>query len=103
MKSQMYRDIVLWKLGREGVHFPVVEIIEDASIFGVESLKTLERISDLWECTYSFRIHHFLAFPIPSNQEENIILALMYNYIQTVCTDSMVNCREYGLKCHHTL
>ena len=51
MKSQMYRDIVLWKLGREGVHFPVVEIIEDASVFGVESLKTLERISDLWECT----------------------------------------------------
>ena len=41
MKSQMYRDIVLWKMGREGVHFPVVEIIEDASVFGVESLKTL--------------------------------------------------------------
>jgi hypothetical protein len=41
MKSQMYRDIVLWELGREGAHFPVVEIIEDASIFGVESLKTL--------------------------------------------------------------
>jgi N-acetylglucosamine kinase-like BadF-type ATPase len=41
MKSQMYRGIVLWKLGREGVHFPAVEIIEDASIFGVESLKTL--------------------------------------------------------------
>jgi hypothetical protein len=41
MKSQMYRDVVLWKLGREDAHFPVVEIIEDASVFGVESLKTL--------------------------------------------------------------
>jgi N-acetylmuramic acid 6-phosphate etherase len=41
MKTQMYRGVVLQKLRREGVHFPIVEIIEDAAIFGVQSLKTL--------------------------------------------------------------